>query len=147
MAKITRLMHFESDRSLRKLAERVIRAYPEEFGHIELDRVEFLMETTGKPSGAAAVCHKVSILARSAMAIRGTGIDWVIAFFSCAAEGRSTQWMQLVMFHELLHIGTRGGLVEHDVEDFAQVLRMAGIDWTSDNNLPDIIRKKIRLVA
>ncbi|MEN6581679.1 MAG: putative metallopeptidase [Armatimonadota bacterium] len=146
-ARITKNHYFEPDKSLRRLADRVCRVYPEYFGHIDLKRVAFMMETTGNDSGACAVCHKVSTLARAAFREVKKPTDFVIAFFSSECEGKSQQWMQMLMFHELLHIGVDGKLVEHDIQEFMDVVRLAGLDWQNDDDLPDIIRKQIKLVA
>jgi predicted metallopeptidase len=145
--KIKQKMQFERDQSMRKLAERVVNAYPELFDHIDLDCVEFLRETTAEPCNAAGMCQRIGKVTRDMLNCHGLEIEWIIVFFDCHAEGKSDEWLQILMFHELLHIGPRGGLVEHDIEDFKIVLGLAGVNWTDDRNLPDIIRKKIHLVA
>jgi predicted metallopeptidase len=140
-------MLFIPDPALRKLAGRVVKAYPEHFDHIDLDRVEFCMEVNGKPSGANAICQKISVLVGDVIASRSKPLDFIIAFFSEAVEGKSDEWLTILMFHELLHIDPTGALVEHDIEDFMSVLDMVGHHWQNDKNLPDIIRKKIRLAG
>ena len=47
------------------------------------------------------------------------------------------------MWHELKHIPLLGDkLIDHDVKDFAAVLRAAGIDWNiPGENVPDILAK------
>jgi predicted metallopeptidase len=146
-AKITKKMLFMPSVALRTLADRIIRAYPEHFDHIELDRVYFCTEVNGKPSGANAVCHKLNKLTSDLLIHVGAEYDFIIAFFSDAVDGKSEKWFQILMFHELLHIGPDGKLVDHDIEEFVAVLDIAGHRWQSDKNLPDIIKKKIRLVA
>jgi predicted metallopeptidase len=145
--KITNAMLFLPDEKLRNLADRIIKAYPEHFDHIELERVYFCTEVNGKPSGACAVCHKVNKLTRDLLIHVGYEYDFLIAFFSEATDGKSEKWLQILMFHELLHIGPSGKLVDHDIEEFLEVIEMAGSRWQADKNLPDIVKKKIRLAA
>lgn len=150
---ITDDMEFIPDKDMRRTAERVTRAYPDVFGHIELDRVAFMYELTGKPAKygrgrtAAGVCIKAKSVFRDLLFLHGAEYEWIIAFFSAECEGRSLEWRQLLMYHELKHIGYDGKLVEHEIEGFLDEFDLAGTRWGYDDNLPDIVRKKIRLSA
>jgi len=145
-------MEFEPEPEIRRLALRIIKAYPEALGHIEIDRVAFYLEITGTPARcgrrvAGGACFKVRPPFRETLALAGSKVEWIVAFFSAETEGKSDEWLAVLMLHELMHIGPDGKLVEHDIEDFSTVLHTAGIDWAEDRNVPDIIRKKIRLAA
>lgn len=150
---ITDAMEFEVNREMRKIAERVTRAYPEVFGHIDISRVAFLYELTGKPATygrnrtAAGVCIKPKSVFRDLLLMHGAEYDYIVVFFSEACEGRSVEWLQLLMYHELRHIGEDGKLVEHEIEGFLDEFDLAGTRWGFDENLPDIVRKKIRLTG
>ncbi len=132
---------------MKKLAERVIKAYPDEFGHIEIERVLFLHEISGSKIRWAGFCREVMPPYGDLLAIQGVHVDWIIEFYSCATEGKSDRWLQILMYHELMHIGVDGKARYHDLEEFSDVLHLAGIDWIEDEGLPDIVRKKIRIAA
>lgn len=139
-------MEFEPDQSMRRLARRIIQAYPQLFGHIELKRVLFYHETTGADSAYAGVCRPILPPYKSILARKGIDADWIIEFYSYHTQGKSSQWTTILMFHELIHITPEGERpVRHDVEDFSLVLHMAGVDWArGDRELPDILSKRIR---
>jgi len=143
-------MIFELDLDMRTMAERLISAYPQEFGHIEFDRVLFYQEITGEPDkgGSAARCRKIQPIFRQALADAGVEADWIIEFYSAATADKGERWLAILMFHELRHIGFDGKLVKHDLEDFIQVLQLAGILWytTEEKDLPDIITEKLLAV-
>lgn len=143
--KLSASMEYIPDKGMRRLAERVAIKYPELFEHIDLDRVLFYREVTGKASGAAGICRKISTPYRQILRDLGLDAEFIIEFYSASTEGKSKEWEAILMFHELQHIGEDGKLVEHDVEDFYSVLNNVGVDWTADRNLPDILKKKIEL--
>lgn len=142
---------FIPDAEMRKIAERVVRAYPEVFGHVNLARVAFMWETTGEEAKcgrdrvAAGGCFKVKSIFRDLLSQHGGRYDFIIAFFSSECEGKSLEWRQLLMYHELRHIDEDGKIYEHEIEDFVDVLEMGGIRWTDDQNVPDIIHRKIKI--
>ena len=150
---VTEEMEFEQNAKMRQIAERVTRAYPEVFGHIDVSRIAFLYELTGKPAKygrnrtAAGVCIKPKSVFRDLLLMHGAEYWYIIAFFGEACEGRSLEWLQLLMYHELRHIGEDGKLVEHEIEGFLDEFDLAGTRWGYDQDLPDIVRKKISLVA
>lgn len=143
--KLSKSMVYMPDARMRKLAERVIKAYGDRLDHIDLDRVLFLREITGKESGAAGICRMVATPYRQILCGLGLDVEWIIEFYSAATDGKSREWEAILMYHELSHIGPDGKIVDHDIEDFTSILSTVGIEWVSNNNLPNIFTKKHRI--
>lgn len=62
-----------------------------------------------------------------------TDIDFIITFYPIA-ESLTPEKLEILVFHELLHIGydpaeEKRFIVPHDVEDFAKVIDKFGVDW------------------
>lgn len=133
------------DNDIRDLAERVVKVYADCIGYIDTDRILFIRETLGGMSKAAAKCRLVQEPYASLLSELGHDVDWIIEFYSYHTEGKSPEWLAILMLHELMHIGADGKIVDHDIKDFRDILRGVGVDWSSYSNLPDIITDKIAL--
>jgi hypothetical protein len=144
-------MIYELDPNMREIAERLIEAYPDELGHINPDLVLFYHERSYKkdPGGAAARCRKLPGIVRQALADAGKPVHWIIEFYSFCTQEKGPKWLQLLMYHELKHIGWDDRIIEHDIMEFVAVLARGGIDWynTSESDLPDIVSERIEIGA
>jgi hypothetical protein len=149
--RIKNSMEFSRQDWMRKLAEKVIRAYPELLQDVDIDRVIFLYEETCEPCEFNGYCKLVEADFRDIFKAKGVQVDFVIGFMGCHCEGKSERWLAILMLHELMHIGYGiygPKVVRHEIEEFGAVLRLAGMDWQDDDaELPDILRKKLRLVS
>ena len=48
--------------------------------------------------------------------------------------------INLLIMHELLHIDDDfEGLLKHDIQDFKFIVATYGVNWDTDQNLPDIL--------
>lgn len=47
--------------------------------------------------------------------------------------------IQVLIYHELLHIDSEGKLRGHDVQDFYTILDRYGLDWSNDDSLPLLV--------
>lgn len=114
--------------------------------HIDLDRVGFYYEETCEQNEHIAECNRVNEPWRSVLADYGVFWDWLIVVYGYHAAGKSREWLKLVLYHELRHIGIDGKVVKHSVEDFADILEDFGIRWTGDcESLPDILKMELTL--
>lgn len=64
---------------------------------------------------------------------------YIITVYEPNVMGLSEEQLQLVVFHELLHISTDGKLRSHDVQDFRTILEEFGLNWLHDDELPSIL--------
>jgi hypothetical protein len=107
--------------------------------HFDVDRIGFYYEVTCEENPASADIRAVKEPWRSVLADRGTFWDYLVCVYGYHAEGKSENWLRILLYHELRHIGFDGKLVEHNIEDFADILRDFGINWGGDPEaLPDI---------
>lgn len=130
-----------------EIAKRVVEspAFKWHFHHIELDRIIFLYELTCQETNMAACVIDIkqpysNLLAMLYVEQNMLPPDFIICIFGHHAEMKSDEWKLMVMLHELEHIQADGKLKDHDVEDFAYILRKFGVDWHADTDLPDITK-------
>lgn len=131
---------------LQELGEQVINTMPElgiikDFD-IKIGYVRSYEAKRDKGRTVFADCRKV----------RGTytaylPFDFIITFYDPNVYHMSKNQRQILMLHELRHIGIgeRGLRIEnHDVEDFRDILLRFGIDWNGfDQEVPDILGVKV----
>jgi len=136
-------MIFRMAPELREIAEdlKATQAIMWRLYHVDLDRGGCVYETTCEHSDDAAKCRKVDEPWRSILADCGLEWDWLIEVYGSHAEDKSREWMQILIYHELRHIGILGKIVKHDIEDFSDILAEFGIEWSADKGeLPDITK-------
>jgi len=119
---------------LREMAKKLVKCQ-ELVSHIDVNEVLFLkeMETTPK---AAAKCFS---LATHPMRYF-TNARFCIVFYESNIDYFSKDQRAILLFHEMMHIPAVGDkLVDHDVKDFYDVLKL-GIDWNSRGvKVPNIL--------
>ena len=114
----------------------------QELAYIKNSQVKiiYLVSNQAKKSGAKMVhaeCEKIS--AKYKWAINA---DFTITLFSPNNAHMSEKQLEILLFHELLHIGIEpaddGGenysIVPHDLEDFKIVIDKYGTDWSVKND-------------
>ena len=140
-------MQFRLAPELREIAKQLLEqpALKWRLYHIILDRVEFLYEVTCEETDKAGECRRVNEPWHTLLAEHGDYLHWVITVYGYHAEGKSREWLQILIYHELRHIGIDGKIVEHDIESFRDILREVGIDWDEDKELPDLMKLEPKL--
>jgi len=136
-------MIFRPAPELREIAEELksVTALMWRFHHIDPARIGFFYETTCEKTDKVAELTPVDPLWWSVLDEFGVYWDYLIAVYGYHAEGKSRNWLKILVYHELRHIGIDGKLVKHQVEDFKDILREFGIDWLdNDPDLPDIAK-------
>lgn len=129
---------YRSAPDLEEIARRLVIVKEDLVGHVDVDEVLFLREMVTRPK-ALARCHKF-----------GSDHPWwfsqtkpyCIVIYQSMCDYLSLEQLVLLVLHEMMHIGTRGGrLRDHTVKDFRQIL---GIDlnWARDGvEVPDILNE------
>lgn len=60
--------------------------------------------------------------------------DFIITFYDPACAALPEDKMEILMIHELKHVGFEPGkppsIIPHDVEDFRDIINVYGMDWT-----------------
>jgi predicted metallopeptidase len=70
--------------------------------------------------------------------------DYIITFYDTNTDILSENQKKILMLHELKHIGYNNDLeltlIDHDIEDFEDILKKYGLDWNKyGQEMPDIL--------
>lgn len=124
---------------LRQLAEEVI-ASRDDVSHVDVNEVLFLWESEIKPKVAGGVALGMCWKLKDHPIGLFTDARFAIVFYRRTMDWMTEPQRAILMWHELRHIPKRGDrLVQHDVQDFATIIREAGLDWLRPGEeVPDI---------
>ena len=129
-------MYVDAD-DIKDMAEKIIDA-KEELDHIRLldINIGFLYSDKEKKAGGNLVfadCTKVNGLLS-----HYCPYDFIITVYEPNIIELSDAQLQVLIYHELLHIGTDGKLKGHNVRDFYVLLQEYGLDWIETDIEPII---------
>lgn len=122
----------EKSKELRKLGRRVIRDRPD-LAWIRESRIRigYAMSSKDKKKDEKIIfaeCHKVKALWQAFIPY-----DFVIVFYEPNTMLMDDTQLEILMYHELLHIGMEDNgylkIRPHDIEDFRTILDQYGMDW------------------
>lgn len=65
--------------------------------------------------------------------------DFIVTVYEPNVTYMSDAQLQVLLYHELLHIGEDGKLRGHNIMDFKTILEQYGIDWTNDATIKPIV--------
>lgn len=123
---------YKLDDNLKALGDSVIRKYPR-FAHLSSDDCRIAYQLCGdqrKHNGKAVYADTEKIKDKLKAIIP---YDFVITFYEPFTSGLSQEKLEMLMYHELEHVGFKGVgsyyIVPHDIEDFRDVVSQWGLDW------------------
>jgi len=124
----------EKSKELRQLGRQVIRDRPDLAWLRECRvRIGYVMSSKDKKKDDRIVfaeCHKVKPLWQAFIPY-----DFVIVFYEPNTMMMDDEQREVLMYHELLHIGMEDNgylkLRPHDIEDFRVILDQYGMDWNA----------------
>lgn len=123
---------------LRALANKVIKQHKELFSWIREQRVSigFCYSDQEKMKGGRltyAECVKVPALYKTWLRY-----DFIIVFYEPNTMMMDENQLEILMQHELMHIGINGDgklmIMPHDIEDFRLIIDDYGLDWATVEN-------------
>lgn len=124
---------FEISDELRVLSEKVIagNANLAHLGDLSC-RIAYLYCDKEKKRSGKSVYADTEKLSDKVKAI--AGYDFIITFYRPTCAGLKPEKMEILMYHELKHVGFEPGgtfrIIPHDVEDFVDIIKKYGTDWT-----------------
>ena len=121
---------------IKELAEKIIEVKDDLF-HIREYEVGFLYSDIEKKNGGCFVyadCTKTN-----AMLKYYSGYDFIITIYEPNVMDLTDGQLQMLLYHELLHIGEDGRLRPHNVQDFHEIIGKHGIDWIDNDSLEEIV--------
>lgn len=70
----------------------------------------------------------------------GRAFLYFMEFFKKNTEHMSREQIVALVYHELRHIDTKGDLCHHDIEDWGEMIRGLGVNWSSTKSMiPDLL--------
>jgi len=132
----------EPSQELRRLGEKIINAFPDEFSFIKELGIKIGYVISQSRKGGEKItyadCRKVSDTYKAYLPY-----DFIITFYERNTGFLNENQLKVLMYHELKHIGIgeRGlKIIPHDIEDFKDILEIHGLDWNSfGKELSDIL--------
>ena len=123
---------FEISEDLKKLADTVI-GENNEFKPITDSKckIAYLYCDKEKSSYGRKVFADTTKIADKVKAL--AGYDYVITFYKPTCLTLNEEKLKILMKHELKHISIKDGkfgIAPHDVEDFSDIIKEHGMDWT-----------------
>lgn len=70
-----------------------------------------------------------------------TDKHFIVSVYAEKFDQLDEQRQKLIIAHELMHINREKekSLLRHDKEDFRKIMKVFGIDWCENSDLPDVI--------
>ena len=126
--------NFSLDEFSQSIAIELLAMYPEELGHIDLNQVGFVRKQCGLSKAAKP---KIATCTAVRQPIRGfSSVAWLITTMGENFTHLPLPIKQRVIYHGLTHIPEEeGGVVPHDVEDFADCINKWGTNWQGNYDL------------
>ncbi len=123
------------------IAHRLVEKF-EELKHVEPSQILFLENTSWTPgkrsSNKRETIAKISIL--NAQMQAALGYKYMIEIKGYYVEHLSKEQIVAVIYHELRHIGPEGDLLQHEIEDWDNMVATLGKDWMSlGNSIVDLL--------
>ena len=130
---------YEINNELRALADKVMSEYSD-VSHLKdhASNIQYLNcdLKKGKGDGSILVYADTQKVTEKYKTL--TGFDFVITFYTPNTEGLDDKQMEILMWHELKHVGYLDDgscrIIPHDLEDFKAVIDRYGVDWDSKRN-------------
>lgn len=121
-----------------EIADEIIHKREELYHIVEEDySIGYFYCEKSHPQNAYATCQKVS-----GLLYYYSDHDFIITLYEPKTEDLTEAQLQMLVYHELLHVGIDGKLNNHTVQDFYSILNEYGLDWITDNNLIKIVGEK-----
>lgn len=114
----------------RPIVKKLIEKF-EEIGHIKPDRILFIEDTEWEPKEGIKRPWQARISRANKQLSSMTGYWYVIETRRYFTDNMSKEQVIALIYHELRHIDSDGELIEHDVEEWSNVIATLGADWSS----------------
>ena len=131
-------MWSKAEENIVSTAEKLIEER-EELEHVRLREyeIDYLISDKEQKSGGRPVLADIRAI---------TGIyshyipyDFVVTIYEPNCMDLTDAQMQILLLHELMHIGDDGSLKRHDIEDFYSILNQFGLGWQHNDDLRPLI--------
>jgi len=125
----------------------LVTRYPKELRAVPGERVEVLAVTNkDRPEGTKEIAkiRKIGGSYKALYEFHGIHTEYIIELYKSDWDQINEQKRQWLLMHELAHVPTMldgKGMINHDVQDFAFLLDVAGLNWwEKQDGLPDLLK-------
>lgn len=139
---------FLINESYRLIAAALIKKYPE-LKHIAVNSILFVEDTESvKKSKGKTVFAQISQIPEKWSDIvyqaHGKPFDYLMEIYKINLYQMSQEQVIALIYHELRHIGTDGKIIDHDINDWTNMVEKLGADWNvTKGSIPNLLEDGI----
>lgn len=139
---------YKISESYRPIARALIKKY-EELKHIAVDSILFVEDTeTIKKNKGQIVFAQISTISEkwSDIVYQATGqtFDYLMEIYKLNIMQMSREQIIALIYHELRHIGADGKIIDHEINDWTNMIEKLGIDWNStQGSIPNLLAEGV----
>lgn len=132
----------------RPIAKALINKYPE-LSHIAVESILFVEDTESvKKNKGQIVFAQISMIPDkwSDVVYQTTGqhFDYMMEIYKFNIMQMAREQIIALIYHELRHIGKDGKLIDHEVNDWINMIEKLGANWnTTKGSIPDLLDGEI----
>jgi len=139
---------FRLNESYRPIAEALVAKY-REISHVPVDKMIFIENTDATPRRKGRfILAQIGVVppkwSEIIEQLTGVEVAYWMEIFKKHVEGLSREQIIALIYHELRHVSRLGGIVGHDVEDWANMISALGTRWNCvDAEVPDLLAEGV----
>jgi predicted metallopeptidase len=136
---------FVISEAYRPIAQALVNKYSE-LEHINVDNILFIENTeTRKKKNNSLVFAQISLMQEKwkdiIYQITEQNYTHILEIFKLNTLMMSREQIIALIYHELRHIGKDGSIINHDIEDWANMIEKLGVDWSKyEADIPNILQ-------
>ena len=136
--------YFINNAMYKPIAEQLIDKFPE-LQHINLDEILFLEDHFKPPKHKDGKKRWVARVKKANKELKLTwGCLYVIEIRKQLLEEKLFKQIAALIYHELRHIGEDGNLIDHDIEDWRNIIGTLGTDWWDADFIRNVLDNDFR---
>jgi len=136
---------FVISEAYRPIAQALVNKYSE-LEHINVDNILFIENTeTRKKKNNSLVFAQISLMQEKwkdiIYQITEQNYTHILEIFKLNVLMMSREQIIALIYHELRHIGKDGSIINHDIEDWTNMVEKLGVDWSKyEADIPNILK-------
>jgi len=132
----------------RPVAAALVKKY-KEINHIIVGEILFIEDTEGKKKkNGQTVLAQIGLIPEKwddvIYQLTGKRFGYMMEIYKNNIYSMSREQVFALIYHELRHIGAEGKLVNHDIEDWVNMVEKLGVDWnTTRASIPNLLDEDV----